>query len=145
MFERLCALKLEDVPGLAPLPSYEAAENFQPNARQRSVSASDWKSRFWDEQRRLKRLGLPTVLNDEIAVLLLEEVDPLYRQEAVTMTQMSDMRMTGYFNPDKSNATRRQVYMPIWTRTATTRWARRSQKGILSGVQRNSRTSRCSG
>ena len=46
-------------------------------------------------------------------MLLLEEVDPPYRQEAVTMTKASDMTMTGYFNPDKTVATRRQVNMSM--------------------------------
>ena len=71
----LCALKLEDVPGLAPLPSYAAAENFEPNERQRSTAAGDSSLHFWEEQRRLKALGLPNKLADEIAVLLQHDDD----------------------------------------------------------------------
>ena len=59
-------------------------------------------------------LGLNlALLNDEIAILHLEEVDPPHRQDTVTMTKMSDLQMTGHFNPDNSNATRRRVHMSM--------------------------------
>ena len=113
IYDKACELKARDAPRLGALPSAAEAPTAKASAQQASRAASDSKLRYWNEQRRLKKAGLPNVLNDEIAVLLLEEVDPPHWQDTVTLTKMSEDQMKGFFNPDNNHATRRQVYMPM--------------------------------
>ena len=115
IYDKACELKARDAPRLGALPAAAEAPTAKASAQQASRAASDSSMRYWKEQRRLKALGLPNGLNDEIAVLLLEEVNPPHRQETVTMTKMSDYQMQGSFNPDKSNSTRLVVKMPMAT------------------------------
>lgn len=117
-YAKMVELKLRDLPRLGSLPEYDATHDFEADAKQRSIAASDSVLRLCAadaKQRKLKELGLPNSLNDEIAILLLEEVDPPRRQDVVTMAKMSEDQMAGHFNPDKTHATRRKVYMPMAT------------------------------
>ena len=53
------------------------------------------------------------MLNDEIAVLLLQEVNPPHLQDSVTMRETDGNKMQGHFNPDNTNATRKVVTMSM--------------------------------
>ena len=112
-YAKMVELKLRDTPRLGSLPEYDATRDFEADAKQRSIAASDSSLRFWNEQRRLKALGLPNVLNDEIAVLLLEEVNPPHRQDSVTLTKKNSITTEGWFNPDQKRQTRVRVMMPL--------------------------------
>ena len=113
IYDKACELKARDAPRLGALPSAAEAPTAKASAQQSSRAASDSSMRYWNEQHRLKEAGLPNVLNDEIAMLLLEEVDPPHRQDTVTLTKMNNLQMHGYFNPEHINSTRRQVCMPM--------------------------------
>ena len=60
-YAKMVELKLRDTPRLGSLPEYDATRDFKADAKQRSIAASDSSLRFWNEQRRLKALGLPNV------------------------------------------------------------------------------------
>ena len=112
-YAKMVELKLRDAPRLGSLPEYNASRDFEADAKQRSIAASDSILRFWNEQRQLKALGLPNMLNDEIAVLLLQEVNPPHLQDSVTMRETDGNKMQGQFNPDNTHATRKVVTMSM--------------------------------